>query len=76
MKLHLIPPLPKPEEPVNSRAKRASKPADMIQCPRCGGREVVETVIGAMVQARKLKGGTRQIVCVGCLLKGERVVIG
>lgn len=48
----------------------------MLQCPRCGGREVIETVIGAMVQARKLKGGTRAIVCVGCMLKGERVVLG
>jgi 4-hydroxy-3-methylbut-2-en-1-yl diphosphate synthase IspG/GcpE len=75
MTLHLIPPAPKPEEPVNNRAKRASKPADMIQCPRCGGREVMETVIGAMIQARKLKGGTRQIICVGCLLNGERVVV-
>lgn len=75
MALHLIPPIPKPDEPA-SRAKRASKPADMLQCPRCGGREVIETVLGAMVQARKLKGGTRQIVCVGCMLKGERVVLG
>jgi len=74
--LHLIPAAPKPDDPPNSRAKKASKPADMIQCPRCGGREVMETVIGAMIQARKLKGGTRQIICVGCLLKGERVVLG
>jgi hypothetical protein len=66
--------LPKPDEKP-SRAKSASKPADMLQCPRCGGREVIETVIGAMIQARKLKGGTRQIVCVGCLMKGERIVI-
>ena len=76
MTLHLIPPIPALPEPANSRAKRASKPADMLQCPRCGGREVIETVIGAMIQARKLKGGTRAIVCVGCMLKGERVVLG
>lgn len=76
MSLHLIPPIPAPDEPVNNRAKKASKPADMLQCPRCGGREVIETVIGAMVQARKLKGGARAIVCVGCLMRGERVVVG
>lgn len=73
--LHIVPPIPKPDEPVNNRAKRASKLPNMIQCPRCGGREVIETVLGAMVQARKLRGGTRQIVCFGCLLKGERVVV-
>jgi hypothetical protein len=76
MALHLIPPIPKPDPAANTRARRASKPADMLQCPRCGGREVIETVLGAMVQARKLKGGTRQIVCVGCMMKGERVVLG
>jgi hypothetical protein len=75
MTLHLIPSIPAPDEPVNNRAKKASKPADMLQCPRCGGREVMETIIGAMIQARKLKGGTRAIVCVGCLMKGERVVL-
>ena len=76
MTLHLIPAAPKPDDPPNSRAKRASKPADMLQCPRCGGREVTQTLIGAMLVAGKLKGGTRQIVCFGCMLKGERVVLG
>lgn len=76
MALHLIPaPAPLPAKP-NQRAKKASKPADMLQCPRCAGREVMETVIGAMIQAGKLKGGTRQIICVTCLAKGERVVVG
>lgn len=74
--LHIVPkPLP-PQDKSNSRAKKASKPADMVQCVRCGGREVTETIVGAMLVAGKLKGGTRQIICVGCLLKGERVVLG
>ncbi|WP_229205796.1 hypothetical protein [Duganella sp. Leaf126] len=72
--LHLVPDTPAPEKP-KLRSARASKPADMLQCPRCQGREFIETVIGAMVQARKLKGGTRQIVCFGCMLNGERVVV-
>lgn len=74
--LNIVAPIPKPDEPVNNRAKRASKPADMIQCPRWGGREVVETVLGAILVAGKLKGGTRTLICVGCLLKGERVLLG
>lgn len=73
--LHLVPPTPIPEKP-KTRTARASKPADMIQCPRCHGREVVETILGAMLVAGKLKGGTRTLICVGCLLKGERVVLG
>jgi hypothetical protein len=75
MTLHIVPPIQKPDPAANTRAKRASKPAEMLQCVRCGGREVTETLIGASVQAGKLKGGTRQIICVGCMLKGERVVL-
>ena len=75
MTLHLVPTAPVPAKP-KTRTARASKPADMLQCPRCHGREVVETILGAMLVAGKLKGGTKQIVCVGCLLKGERVVLG
>jgi hypothetical protein len=76
MTLHIVPKAPPPPERANSRAKKAAKPAEMLQCVRCGGREVTETLIGASVQAGKLKGGTRQIICVGCMLKGERVVLG
>jgi len=74
MALHVIEGGPPPEKPKLKSAK-ASKPAEMLQCPRCTGREFIETVIGALMQARKLKGGTRQIICVGCLLRGERVVV-
>lgn len=76
MALHLIPPIPKPDEVPNNRHKKASKPPEMVQCPRCSGREVIETVIGGMLQGGKLKGVTRQIVCVGCVMKGERIVLG
>lgn len=72
--LHLVPDAPPPDKP-KTRTSRASKPADMLQCPRRQGREFLETVIGAMLQARKLKGGTRQVICLGCMLKGERVVV-
>lgn len=73
--LHIVPPIPKPDDGPNSRRKRAAKPPELLHCPRCSGREVIETVIGGSVQAGKLKGGTRQIICVGCLLKGERIVL-
>lgn len=74
MALHLVPPAAEPDKP-KLKSRTASRPAEMLQCPRCSGREFIETVIGAMLQARKLKGGTRQIICVGCLMKGERVAV-
>ncbi|MES2262110.1 MAG: hypothetical protein V4724_26615 [Pseudomonadota bacterium] len=74
--LHVVPPIPKPDDGPNTRRKRAAKPEEVLQCRRCSGREVIETVIGASVQGGKLKGGTRQIICVTCMLKGERVLLG
>lgn len=72
--MHLIPSIPKPADP-KAKLKSARKPADMLQCPRCAGREVTPTVLGAMLVAGKLKGGTTQYICTGCMLKGERVVV-
>jgi hypothetical protein len=51
------------------------KPATMIQCHRCGGREVIETKIGVLMKNGKPTGGTKQLLCVGCLLRGERVML-
>lgn len=74
MTLHIVPKSPAPPSK-NARRIAASKPSDMCECRRCGGREVIETLIGAVLQGGKLKGGTRQVICVGCLLNGERVVV-
>jgi hypothetical protein len=76
MPLHLIPPTEKPPERKNSRRRRALKPAEMLQCPRCAGREVIVTTIGVLLRDGKLTGGTKQVLCVGCPTRGERVVLG
>ena len=47
----------------------------MLQCHRCGGREVIETKIGVLMQDGKTKGGTKQVLCACCLMRGERVVL-
>ncbi len=75
MTLHVVPPIPKPEEPRKARAGKV-KPKEMMQCHRCEGREVTQTVIGGCLVGGKLVGGAKQYVCVGCLLKGQRVVLG
>lgn len=77
MKLHVVPGTPAPDTPAERVRKRvrATKPAEMLQCHRCGGREVIETKVGVLWQAGKTKGGTRQLLCAMCLAKGERVVL-
>jgi hypothetical protein len=47
----------------------------MLQCNRCGGREVLELKTGVMLEGGKPKGGTKQLVCANCYMKGERVVL-
>lgn len=64
-----------PTEEVRKRVRAMPKPATMVQCHRCGGREVIETKIGVLMKNGKPSGGTKTMICVGCLLKGERVVV-
>ncbi|AMG36255.1 hypothetical protein [Achromobacter xylosoxidans] len=79
MPLHLVPDAPKPAETekdrIRKRIKALPKPQDMIQCPRCGGREVIETRIGVFETARTWKGGTKALLCALCFMRGERVVL-
>ncbi|HWH72859.1 MAG TPA: hypothetical protein VNV16_01160 [Methylibium sp.] len=78
MKLHVIPGTPAqatPAEQVRKRVRAMPKPAEMLQCKRCGGREVIETKVGVLWQAGKTKGGTKQLICASCLIRGERVVL-
>ena len=77
-KLHLIQGTLAPDTPaeqVRKRVRAMPKPATMVQCHRCGGREVIETKIGVLMKNGKPTGGTKTLICVCCLLKGERVVL-
>lgn len=77
-RLHLIQGTKAPDTPaeeVRKRVRAMPKPATMVQCHRCGGREVIETKIGVLLKNGKTSGGTKQLLCVCCLLKGERVVV-
>lgn len=69
--MHVINGTPKPP----ARAKDP-KPAAMLHCRRCGGREVIEAKIGVTLERGKAKGGTSVLLCAICLIKGERVVLG
>ena len=76
-KFHVIEGTPAPNTPIESVRKRVrkTKTGAIIQCHRCGGREVIETKIGMVSKDGKPTGGTKQLLCVGCLLRGERVVL-
>lgn len=73
MPLHVVPPAPAPED--RRKRLRATKPAELLQCRRCGGREVLETRVGVLYVGGKTKGGTKALVCAECHRKGERVVL-
>ena len=77
-KLHLIQGTLAPDTPaekVRKRVRAMPKPPTMVQCHRCGGREVIETRIGVLMKNGKPTGGTKTMICVGCLLRGERVLV-
>ena len=64
-----------PQQRSADRVKKMPKPAAMIQCHRCGGREVIETKTGVTIKAGKKSGGTKQLLCASCFMRGERVVL-
>ena len=77
-KLHLIQGTLAPDTPaekVRKRVRAMPKPPTMVQCHRCGGREVIETKIGVLMKNGKPMGGTKTMICVGCLLAGKRVIV-
>lgn len=76
--LKLIQGTPAPDTPaqrVRERVKKMPKPADMAQCPRCGGREFLTTKTGVLLKGGKPSGGTPNMICVTCLTRGERVTV-
>ncbi len=71
MPLHLV-----PKRAPRKRARETdAKPAEMLQCRRCGGREVIETKVGMTYSSGKAKGGTKSYLCACCYSKGERVTL-
>ncbi len=74
LKLVDKPPLA-PKEEVRRRVRRHPKPAAMLQCHKCGGREVITARNGVEVRDGKAVGGTKVLLCALCFARGERVVL-
>lgn len=76
--LTVIPKTPAPDTPQErgrARIKAMPKPADIAQCSRCGGRELIEARTGVTISRGRASGGTKCFLCVLCLARGERVVV-
>jgi len=54
---------------------RKRKATVLLECPRCKGREVIEAKIGVEIVAGKPTGGTKVLLCTGCLREGQRVTL-
>lgn len=78
MPLHIVqgsPPPDTPAEKLRRKIRARPKPPEMLQCPRCGSREIVQVKIGMYFKNGKAIGGTPQWLCATCQRNGERVVI-
>lgn len=64
-----------PTDKLKQARKARPDAAHPLRCHRCGSSEVIETKVGMIFRAGKASGGTRQILCASCFMKGERVVI-
>lgn len=68
------PPPDTPKQRVVDRLKAIRQP-DILECPRCAGREVLELRSGVTHKQGRISGGIATVVCATCFLKGERVVL-
>lgn len=68
------PPPDSPAERVRARLRKTATP-DVLQCPRCAGREVIELRSGVTMKDGRTSGGYRRLACAACWLKGERIII-
>lgn len=64
-----------PKEAVKRRIRKMAKPPSMLQCHRCGGREVIETRSGVLLKDGKPTRGTKMLLCAACFMKGGRVML-
>lgn len=72
--LTIVPPSqPSEAEKARQRLRKATKPAEMLQCPRCAGREVLEVRSGVLLKNGRASGGTKTLCCAACHRQGERV---
>lgn len=76
--LHVIDGTAKDDDPRQKARKVMQKrpqAAHLLRCHRCGSSSVVEVKTGMIVKSGKPQGGTKQLLCAFCLMKGQHVVL-
>ena len=74
--LKIVPKPPiEPKAEARRRVRRHPKPAGMLSCHKCGGREVIEVRNGVLVTDGKASRGTKVLLCAACYMRGERVAL-
>jgi len=69
------PPPSNPKEELKRRLRNRPKPAELLQCQVCGGRELTPAYTGMTQKNGKAQGGTKQWLCTMCMAGGRRVVV-
>jgi hypothetical protein len=66
---------PAPDSPAerSRAAARATNTPGILQCPRCGGRALIQVVLGVEIVRGQPSGGTSGFICAVCLAGGEQV---
>lgn len=64
-----------PAAEVKRRMRRHPKPADMLSCHKCSGREVIESRSGVLLKDGKPTRGTKILLCAACFMRGERIAL-
>ncbi len=57
------------------RIRHAAPAGDVLECPRCAGRELVELVSGVRLKGGKPTSAASTFVCAACWLRGQRVTV-
>jgi len=56
-------------------SQRKRKASALLECPRCKGREVIESRVGVTIVDGRPTRGTKVLLCANCHRNGERVAL-
>lgn len=75
--LSIVPKALPPDTPVTRSRKRlaVTRVEHTAQCPRCSGREMIQTRMGVVIVNGKPQGGVSALICAACHRNGERVEV-
>lgn len=64
-----------PRQKAEKLKKERPGAAHLLTCFRCGSSTVLEVKTGVIVKNGKASGGTKQLICAFCFMKGQSVTL-